>query len=58
MEIDEVSDGIIYKAPCSHPAAQPKKHGADNAEVSGSNPGGLSGKTDVYPSRTGLIEQN
>lgn len=58
MEIDEVSDGIIYKAPCSHPADQPKKHGADNAEVSGSNPGGSSGKTDVCPPPTGLIEKN
>lgn len=58
MEIDEVSDGIIYKAPGSHPAAQPKKHAADNAEVSGSNPGGFSGKTDVYPPPTGVIEYN
>ena len=41
-----------------HPEAQPKKHSADNAEVSGSNPRGLSRKTDVYPSRTGLIGKN
>lgn len=56
MEIDEVSDGIIYQAPSLYPTAQPEKHGADNAEVSGSNPRGLSGKTHVHPPRTGLIE--
>lgn len=56
MGIDEVWDGIIYSAPSSHPAHHPKKHGADNAEVSGSNPGGISGKTDEYPNQTRLIE--
>lgn len=55
MEIDEVLDGIIYKAPDLHPQALPKKHSADNAEVSGSNPKGSSSKTNVHPPRTGLI---
>lgn len=49
MEIDEASDVIIYKAPSMHRAALPKRNSTDNAEVSGSNPKGFSGKTDVYP---------
>lgn len=58
MAIDEVSGGIIYKAPSLHPAFYPKNHGADNAEVSGSTPRRIAGKPNVQPPQTGLIEQH
>lgn len=48
MEMDGALDVIIYKAPSTHPAAQPERHITDNAEVSGSNPEGFSGKANVY----------
>lgn len=53
MKIDGVLDGIIYEGLCSHPAAQAQQSTTDRAEVSNSNPKGLSGKTNVYLSWTG-----
>lgn len=48
MKIDGVLDGIIYERLCPHPAAQAQQSTTDSAEVSNSNPKGLSGKTNVY----------
>lgn len=59
MAMDKVWDGIIYKASSERPAAQKEKCRIDNAaEVSGSNPTGLTGKTHEYCTATWLIEEH